>query len=98
MPPLRKFWLTKGSKRKNIPKKDIKVDDETIKQFKDLIKIYNIVQQTLGYKDDIFDRGPFYNPLTLLKDTLKVLEQNKIMEKDKEDIKNEFDVWFNSRK
>ena len=100
MPPLRKFWHTIGSKkRKNIlPKKNIKVDDETIKQFKELIKIYNIVQQTLGYEEDMLDRPFNNNPLSLLKETLKILEQNKTIEKDKEDTKTEFDVWFNSRK
>ena len=100
MPPSKKYWLLNGRRRKTVSKKsnkNIKVDDETIKQIKDLIKIYTIVQQTVGYEENMFER-PFSNLLSLFKDTLKILERNKKIEKDKEDTKAEFDVWFNSRK
>ena len=100
---LSRFWLINGRRRKKVSKKNIKnikVDDEIIKQFKNLIKIYSIGQQTLG--DEYFDSAGgdevIRNTISFLKDTLKILERNKKIEKTKEETKTEFDVWFNSRK
>ena len=96
---LSRFWRMNRNKR-TVPTQNIKVNDETIKQIENLINIYSVVQQTLG--TDYFDspRGVemFECTISSLKETLKILKQNKQIEKDKEETRTEFDVWFNSRK
>ena len=97
--PLSKFLLLNGSKKRNISKKkheNIKIDDETIKQIKDLIKIYKIVNQIVTDTDKYFNHSS--SGLDEFKFALKILEQNRKVEKSKEDAKTEFDIWFNSRK
>ena len=96
---LSRFWLMNKNKG-TVPTKNIKVNDETIKQIENLINVYSIVYQTLGV--DYFDspRGYelFESLISSLKETLKILKQNKQIEKDKAETKTEFDVWFDSRK
>lgn len=102
---LNKFWLSKNSKKSTkVPVQNMEIDDEIIKQVKNLIKVYSIVNQTLVEEvDDIhhidpFNRNPINDTLICLEKAITMLEKDRKMEKDKENKKVEFDIWFNSRK